>query len=131
MGYTEEQYAALRNNARRNLSTPPKAKSKYRNVRCEVGGEQFDSKREADYWILLKARERAGEICGLERQVKFPLHCPHLAGPNMEVCCYIADFTFTELGHFHCVDSKGVRTQIFKLKAKWMLLEHGITVEEV
>src|SRR6266496_6320539 len=51
----------------------PQERSKYRNVKCIVQGERFDSQREADAWLGLLARQAAGEIEGLQRQVHFPL----------------------------------------------------------
>jgi len=114
-------------------------KSKYRNVRTLAEGEVFDSKREADYWRVLKSRERLGEISELKRQVEFPLYCPMLcgSGDNRQVARYIADFTYVTGSHddlthqLHVVDAKGRRTQMYALKAKWMELQNGFVIEEV
>lgn len=109
-------------------------KSKYKNVRVQVDGVTFDSKREAAFWQQLKLREKAGEISELTRQGGFALHCPnHAEHLYLEVCEYRADFRWRDSrdGKIHVADAKGVRTQIYKLKAKWMELEHGIVVEEV
>lgn len=122
--------------ASRQLSTATPKQSKYRNQRCVVGDEKFDSKREAEFWIALKAREAAGEIRDLKRQVAWALHCP-TPGPDMEVCRYVADFQWWDTKPtsapmmLHVADAKGVRTQVYRLKAKWMKLEHGITIEEL
>jgi hypothetical protein len=104
--------------------------SKYRNVRTRIGDQWFDSKREADYWQGLKARERNGEITNLRRQVVYPLLCP-VEDRAVLVSTYIADFTYDERGVRHVVDVKGVRTPLYRLKAKWLQLQDGITVEEV
>src|SRR5262245_29463006 len=105
--------------------------SKYRNVKVRVGGELFDSQREADYWLGLQARAVAGEITALKRQVRFPLLCP-VEDRAVMVSSYIADFTFTdERGVRHVVDAKGVKTALYRLKAKWLYLQDGIQIEEV
>ena len=46
---------------------------KYGNQKIVSGGEVFDSKREYRRWCELKLLEKAGEIWGLERQVKYVL----------------------------------------------------------
>ncbi len=107
-------------------------KSKYRNVATFVGTERFDSKREADYFLILKAREQLGEISDLRRQVRLPLLAPNrVSGQDVLVSEYVADFTYCEAGRLHVVDAKGVRTQLFRLKAKWLELQDAIIVEEV
>jgi len=114
----------------------PPAKSKYKNVRVEVDGHSFDSKREAGEYLRLKARLLTGEISELRRQVVFPLYAPMLAaGANdarVEVARYIADFTYQDSdGRVHVVDAKGKRTPMYALKAKWLNLQNGIVIEEV
>ncbi len=118
--------------------------SKYRNVKCEVLGEKFDSKREGNYWLALKAREAAGEITDIRRQVSYPLFCPtrhetEMAGVTVVelqsvVARYIADFVYKDnFGTFgqHVVDAKGHRTAIYQLKKKWLELQDGIVIEEI
>jgi hypothetical protein len=108
--------------------------SKYKNVKVVVDGITFDSKREAAYWVGLKAREKAGEINCLRRQVVFPLMAPQASSPSfgVQVAFYIADFVFDDAdGHRHVVDAKGARTAIYKLKRKWLFLQDGIEIEEV
>lgn len=116
----------------------PAQSSKYHNVKVTVDGEQFDSKREASYWLLLKARQRAGEIRDLRRQVPVGLFCQASrpttpASWGIQVSSYIADFEyFTDNPQTrHLVDAKGHRTALYKLKAKWVTLQLGITIEEV
>jgi hypothetical protein len=108
----------------------PPRRSKYRNVRVRIEREWFDSVKEADYWCALRARAAAGEITNLRRQVAFPLLCPK-DDRAVLVCTYVADFTFDEQGTRHVVDVKGVRTQLYRLKAKWLFLQDGIVVEEI
>lgn len=47
--------------------------SKYRNVKCEADGITFDSRRERDYFLTLKAQQERGEILGFVRQVSVPI----------------------------------------------------------
>ena len=45
--------------------------SKYNSKKIRVGDDVFDSKREYNYWMYLKNRQKKGEIRDLKRQVKF------------------------------------------------------------
>lgn len=143
MSWTPEQYSDyLRKRAKTAPSgEPPLRGSKYRNVKVEVDGEKFDSKREANYWLSLKAREAAGQITDLRRQVRFPLRCPAVGGQigvSLVVAEYVADFTYLECGThdtarsaFHVVDAKGRRICPYPLKKKWLEFQDGILIEEV
>lgn len=127
-------------NAQRGVKMPahmpiPK-QSKYRNVKTWVGSECFDSKREAEYWMLLKAREALSEISELRRQVKFPLLAPIRF--NLEptsgmavVSEYVADFVYMQAGTMHIVDAKGAKTRTYLMKKKWLELQDGLIIEEV
>lgn len=139
--WTEEELAQHVKAIRREAFKPSAAiekPSKYRNVRCEVNGEKFDSKREAAYWQELLLREKAGQITDVKRQVPFDLHCPSHHGAAFVVARFVADFTFRDVdpegdyGRLHIADVKGGKvTQMFALKAKWMNLEYGIDIEVV
>lgn len=115
---------------------PAPQKSKYKNVRTNIGGEVFDSKREAEYWLLLKARVEQGEISSLQRQVKFPLYAPVIwgHGPDewVEVSSYVADYVYRDkANNQHVVDAKGKKTQMYLLKKKWLELQDDVKIEEV
>lgn len=115
------------------LAKVPKA-SKYRNVKTVVNGIPFDSKREADYYTLLLARSRNGEIFDLQLQQPFDLACPDKDAPmcSVVVARYVADFTYRDpAGVLHIVDAKGHRTALYKLKSKWLYLQKGYVIEEV
>lgn len=47
--------------------------SKYRNKKVSYQGEEFDSKREMQRYLVLKDAERNGIIQNLQKQVKFEL----------------------------------------------------------
>jgi hypothetical protein len=127
---------------RKDFSVPtepaPAAKpSKYRNVRTVVDGITFDSKREAQYWAELKLREKAGDLVNLQRQVRFPLCClSHeykMNGENLhvQVAEYVADYVYHDKDGQHIVDAKGMRTQIYKLKKRWLEIQSGLVIEEI
>src|SRR5712691_4765597 len=112
--------------------------SKYRNVKVTIDGQRFDSKREAEYWLLLKERARTGEINSLERQVPFALCAhdrtddEHQNERNVIVATYVAYYSFFyRAGKRHVVDAKGHRNKMYALKCKWLFLQDGIEVEEV
>jgi hypothetical protein len=107
--------------------------SKYRNVRCEApDGQRFDSRRECNYYLTLKAREARGELTGLRRQVRFWLLAPTADRQSYNVVSfYIADFVYRTGDVVHVVDAKGRRTQLYVLKKKWLELQEGVVVEEV
>ena len=112
--------------------------SKYRNVRVVVNGERFDSQREAAYWQGLLARQAAGEITHLERQVHIPLYCPIMApdgfpipGSTSQVATYVADFTWVESGKTVICDAKGKRLPMYTLKKRWLYAQNGIAILEV
>lgn len=85
---------------------------------------RFASKKEYADWQALKLRERLGHITHLERQVPFDL-----AVNGQHICRYVADAVFFEGGKRVVVDSKGVVTPEFKLKAKLLKACLNIEVE--
>ena len=98
--------------------------SKYRNTPVVVDGIRFASKREAKLWGELKLLERANLLTDLQRQVRFDLFVN-----GIKICTYVADFTYrTERGCFVVLDAKGVKTPIFKIKAKLVKSCLGIDV---
>ena len=99
--------------------------SKYGNIRAEAAGMKFDSRREARRWMALRREERAGAIRNLKRQIVYPITVN-----GMHVCDYRADFVYERDGELVVEDSKGFRTDTYRLKAKLMLACHGLTVLE-
>lgn len=135
MRLTEEEYRAL-------TGAAPK-KSKYHNRKVEYydpGLKEtitFDSVKERDYYLLLKDRERRGEIIDLKRQVEIEIQ-PGFILPNGEKIrpiTYRADFTYktNPYGVIHIIDVKGspnTLTEVYKLKKK-LLAYKGYYIEEV
>ena len=110
---------------------------KYRNRKTIVDGIMFDSKREAERYQELCLLEKAGEIKGLECQVKFELIPKQYAdyankkGLIERECVYIADFTYYRDGEYVVEDVKGMRTKDYIIKRKLMLHQFCIRVTEV
>lgn len=97
--------------------------SKYRNKKVRVGGHLFDSKREAQRYLMLKARQDAGEISHLELQPVFklkvgdrPVLIRSKGFPNGRQAKYVADFAYFDGDRRVVEDAKGFRTPEYKLK---------------
>ena len=111
------------------------AAPKYGNRKVEVGGKKFDSQREARRYQELFLMQRAGEISGLQTQVRFEL-IPAIRGEDGKVAeravAYVADFVYRDRDGKQVVeDAKGMRTREYVIKRKLMRWIHGITIREV
>lgn len=125
------------------------AGSKYGSRKVTLDGITFDSKKEAARYQELKLLERAGKISDLRQQVKYVLipaqreWCNEIytKGPKKghfksgkvleKECSYIADFVYHRDGKLVVEDTKGFRTEAYKIKRKLMLSVHGIRIKEV
>lgn len=96
-----------------------KGNSKYKAKKTEVDGIKFDSQKEANRYLDLLVLQRAGLIQDLHRQVKYELQ-PHYKknGKTIRAINYIADFTYFLNGKLIVEDTKGYRTEVYKLKKK-------------
>ena len=138
--------AQMARNAAKKAASAPKPKSKggkYHAEPCIIGGMRFASKKEARRWAELYAMEQRGEISNLRTQVKFVLvptqREPDVIGPKGGItpgkvlekeAAYIADFVYTENGVEIVEDSKGFRTDVYRLKRKLMRYFYGIAIRE-
>lgn len=101
-------------------------RSKYRAVRVvDAVLGSFDSKREYTRWCELQVLEAAGVISDLRRQVRYRLDVN-----GVHVCDYVADAVYAEGLEQVVEDTKGVRTAVYRIKAKLMLAVHGIKIRE-
>jgi hypothetical protein len=107
------------------LGKPEKSR-KYRNKPTVVGDLKFASKREANRYQELQFAEKAGTITDLRCQVRYQININ-----GERVCVYVADFVFQRGDEIVVEDAKGVRTDVYKLKAKLMRIVNGITIVEV
>lgn len=107
--------------------------SKYKNKKVVVDNILFDSKKEANYYIYLKMLEDAGKIVDLELQRKFVLQPTFkLNEKTYRAITYVADFVYKDQeGQTHVVDTKGYRTEVYKIKKKIFMKKYGIEIEEV
>ena len=118
-------------------------------IKDPATGFVFDSKKEFIRWCELRILEKSGNISDLKRQVKYEL-IPKQEGER--ACSYIADFTYVadfvykvptqkweEISNgWRLVDgwetvvedTKGVRTDAYRIKRKLMLHIHGIRIKE-
>ncbi len=105
--------------------------SKYKNVRSEYNGRVFASKREAETAGQLDLMRRASDpkqrVAHVEYQHKMPL-----VVNGEKIATYIADFrvTFAD-NHEEIWDAKGMRTDVYKIKAKLVKALYGIDIVEI
>lgn len=106
-------------------------RSKYHAKKTCVDGIVFDSKREADRYIVLKSMEEDGTIEDLRRQVRYELvPAFDVDGRHYRPVYYVADFVYREGGHEVIEDVKGMMTDIYKLKRKLFARRYGMSIKE-
>jgi hypothetical protein len=100
--------------------------------RKDQGG---DSRKESKRALELRAMAKAGGIQYLREQVEYELIPKQVddAGKVIErSCSYRADFVYVDpWGKVRVEDAKGMRTDVYRLKKKLMLLIHKVRIEEV
>lgn len=93
--------------------------NKYRNKKVVIDNIKFDSKLEADRYVELKLLQRAKVISNLKLQVPFVLQEGFKKnGKSYQAIKYIADFVYEEKERIVVEDTKGVETDVFKIKHK-------------
>jgi hypothetical protein len=107
--------------------------SKYKNQKTVVYGIAFDSKHEAQQYLILRDRAQRGEITDLTLQVPFEIiPAVTVRGRRLRAIKYVADFVYTDKdGHRVVVDAKGCRTREYGIKKRLMKLVQGIEIVEV
>ena len=131
----------------------PKRRNKHgNNVSYDAEGK-WDSDAEKRRWPILKAMQKDGQIFGLQRQVRIPLHATTYNGVvgehKVAVGVYVADFVYSrkpdswggegKVFKVDCgfVDSavvedvKGQRTEMFGWKARHFKIEYGFSITEI
>jgi hypothetical protein len=87
--------------------------NKFHAKKTQIDGIWFDSRAEGMHYLVLKHKERRGEIVGLTLQPEYVLVVNgELIGK------YTPDFSYYDAGNYVCEDTKGVRTEAFALRAK-------------
>jgi hypothetical protein len=106
-------------------------RKKYNNKKVMYNGYQFDSVLEAERYVILQSKEQAHEVRNLRRQVPYRFEYN-----NRHITSYIADFVYEEydagadVWRLVVEDVKGVRTPVYNLKKRMMLVWYDVTVRE-
>ena len=108
--------------------------NKYNNTKVEYKGIKFDSIKEMKHYQLLEYLQKIGEIKELKLQVPYELIPKYkINNKTVRKCVYVADFTYitTKDDKLHIVDTKGFKTDVYRLKKKLFEYKYGVEVEEV
>lgn len=109
-------------------------KNKYNNTKVEYKGIKFDSIKEMKHYQLLEYLQKIGEIKELKLQVPYELIPKYkINNKTVRKCVYVADFVYydTKDNKVHVIDTKGFRTDTYKLKKKLFEYKYKIEIEEV
>ena len=119
---------------RQPIHRPRQKRTKYGNEITYFDGKRFDSKSEAQRYIVLKEMEKSGKIKDLRTQVVFDLiPSLELDGRREKGVKYIADFVYFKDGKevIEDVKSAPTKTKEFVIKRKLMAYLHNKVVQEV
>lgn len=106
-------------------------RSKYHARKTVIDGITFDSRREADRYLVLKSMENDGLIENLRRQVRYELiPAFDVDGKHYRPVCYVADFVYMDDGREVVEDVKGMRTDVYQLKSKLFAKRYGMSIKE-
>lgn len=104
---------------------------KYHNKKVIIDGIPFPSQKEGNRYLQLKKLQEEGIISDLRLQVPFILIEPFtLNGKKYRKMEYVADFVYTKDGEQIVEDTKGYRTEIYKIKKKLMAYLYHIQIKE-
>nr|UVX49666.1 MAG: protein of unknown function (DUF1064) [Bacteriophage sp.] len=105
--------------------------SKYHARKTTVDGITFDSRKEADRYLVLKGMEEDGTIEDLRRQVRYELvPAFDVDGRHYRPVYYVADFVYVEDGKEVVEDVKGMITDVYRLKRKLVAYRYGMNIRE-
>jgi hypothetical protein len=111
------------------LDWEPASGNKYHNIKTEYKGDTYDSKKEADYAVLLDTMKRAkgvDRVLSWERQVPYKIKIDKIL-----ICTYYCDFVVKYAdGRIEHIDVKGVKTDVYKIKKKLVKALHNIDILE-
>lgn len=107
--------------------------SKYGNKKVQIDRYVFDSQLEGRRYRELALLEKAGEIKNLRLQVPFLLQESFRKdGKTYRKIEYIADFVYEEKGQTIVEDTKGMKTDVFKIKQKLFEYKYpNLTIKEI
>lgn len=101
--------------------------SKYHAKKVYADGHKFDSQREFKRYQELIVLQHFNKIRDLQLQVPFVLIDKSEWGRAIK---YVADFTYYEQDKFIVEDSKGYRTDVYKLKKRLFEERYKIKIKE-
>ncbi len=102
-------------------------RSKFGNIKIEIDGIKFDSKKEANYYSKLVLLQKSGEVTSFELQPKFDMIVN-----GVKCGFYKADFRVTwKSGSVKIIDVKGMKTPVYNLKKRIIEAMYGIKIIEV
>lgn len=104
--------------------------AKYKNIKVEINGIAFDSKKEAKYYGILKLKEKAKLIDRFEMQVRYDI-----VVNNQNIGFYKADFVTYKNGKvFEVIDVKSEITKklpVYRIKKKLIKAIYGFDIIEI
>lgn len=105
--------------------------SKYHAKKTVVDGITFDSRKEADRYLVLKSMEEDGAIEDLRRQVRYELvPAFDVDDKHYRPVFYVADFVYREDGKEVIEDVKGIKTDTYRIKSKLVAYRYGMNIRE-
>lgn len=105
---------------------------KYKNTKTTFNSIVFDSKKEANRYKELLLLQKVGIITDLKMQVPYILvPAFNLNKKRYRQMTYIADFVYKENGKEIVEDTKGFRTDVYKIKKKLMAYIYQIEIREI
>ena len=119
------------------LHTPRRTANKYHARKTTVYGRTFDSKREAEVYLMLREKQRLGKIKNLECQPTYTLleGFRDNQGKPQKSITYTPDFLVEyDDGRREVIEVKGVKTRDYLLRKKLflhMMRETDIVFREV
>lgn len=103
-------------------------RGKYNNKRVKLDGYTFDSKREAEYWVVIKGDPTVSNVV-VHPRIELTPKFTNADGVKRRAMHYVADFLVTyKDGTEKVVDVKGVETTVFKMKRILFELKYGKTI---
>lgn len=103
---------------------------KYRNKKTVIDGFKFDSKKEANRYLIYKDEKERKRILDFKMQVKYKFIIN-----GQLVCSYVSDFVIKHLdGRTEVIDVKSEMTRklpVYRIKKKLMKAIYNIEVKEV
>jgi hypothetical protein len=109
--------------------------SKFGNVKVEIDGHKFDSRKESEFYGSLKIKKQAGLIKNFKMQVPY-----NIVVNNIHIANYFLDFEVENKdGTIEYIDIKGkdkktnkfIKTGVFALKKRLVEAIYGIKISMI